>query len=99
MSKTNRELYEDIAEVFTNNGICSSDFAKLTELYRRTEMKGMVPLDEVIEVRGLLSRLIHDIEAPSKWGLADRVNPDWQSFNEAKEYILRKKYKSEVEVE
>ena len=48
MNKTNRELYEDIAEVFTNNGICSSDFAKLTELYRRTEMKGMVPIDEVI---------------------------------------------------
>ena len=48
MSKTKRELYEDIAEVFTNNGICSYEFAKLTELYRRSEMKGMVPLDEVI---------------------------------------------------
>ena len=47
MRKTNRELYEDIAEVFTNNGICSYEFAKLTELYRRSEMKGMVPLDEV----------------------------------------------------
>jgi len=54
--------------------------------------EGMVPLDEVIEAKGLLSRLVHDIETPSKWGLADRVNPDWQTFNEAKEYILKQKY-------
>ena len=48
MSKTKRELYEDISKIFVENGIRSSDFAKLTELYRRSEMKGMVPLDEVI---------------------------------------------------
>jgi len=47
MSKTNRELYKDISKIFVENGVCSTDFAKLTELYRRSEMKGMVPLDEV----------------------------------------------------
>jgi len=53
MNKTNKELYEDISKIFVEHGICSTDFAKLTELYRRTEMEGMVTekrvLDEVIE--------------------------------------------------
>ena len=55
MSKTNKELYEDISKIFVENGICSTDFAKLTELYRRTEMEGMVTEKRVIdEVKSML---------------------------------------------
>ena len=49
MSKTNKELYEDISKIFVEHGICSTDFAKLTELYRRTEMEGMVTEKRVID--------------------------------------------------
>jgi len=62
MSKTKRELYEDISKIFVENGIRSSDFAKLTELYRMAEptpnketieamleLERMAMLDEVIE--------------------------------------------------
>ena len=81
MSKTNRELYEDISKIFVENGIRSSDFAKLTELYRMAEP---TPNKETIEAMLELERMavIDEVE-----NLADKYGDPYEIIRE-----LRKKY-------
>lgn len=52
MTKTTRELYGDISKIFIDHGICSTDFAKLTELYRRANAAQKAMLEDITDYVG-----------------------------------------------